>query len=44
MFRIIAVCIVILSVGGCSWQANNASQRVNINPFDSQQMIRPASY
>jgi hypothetical protein len=48
MLRIIAVVIVLLPfVGGCAWQANNASQRVDINPFNfgsGQQVISPSNY
>jgi hypothetical protein len=48
MLRIIAVIIVLLSlVGGCAWQANNASQRVDINPCNfgtGQQVVSPANY
>jgi hypothetical protein len=45
MLRIIAVVILLLPlVGGCTWQANSASQRVTINPFDSEQVIRPADH
>jgi hypothetical protein len=47
MRRIIAVVIVLLPFfGGCTWQANNASQRVDINPFNlgtGQQVISPAN-
>jgi hypothetical protein len=49
MFRILAVIILLFPfvAGGCSWQANSASQKVNVNPFaygTGQQVVSPATY
>jgi hypothetical protein len=49
MFRILAVVVLLLPfvAGGCSWQANSASQKVDVNPFaygSGQQVVSPARY
>ena len=47
MLRILAVIAILLpfAVGGCTWQANNASEAVTVNPFaaGSGQVISPAN-
>ena len=48
MFRILAVLALLLPfiAGGCTFQANNASQAVDFNPFaigSGQSMLSPAS-
>lgn len=49
MFRVLAVValLLLLLAGGCAWQANNASQKVDINPFawgSGQPVITPSSH
>jgi ABC-type proline/glycine betaine transport system substrate-binding protein len=47
MLRVLAIVILLLPffAGGCAWQANAASEKVNINPFawgSGQNVISPA--
>jgi hypothetical protein len=47
MYRFFTVVMfLLLAAGGCSWQANSASQKVNIDPFafgSGQQVVSPAN-
>ena len=47
MLRILVVVTLLLLfvAGGCTWQANNASEAVTINPFDlgSGHVVSPAN-
>ncbi len=48
MLRILTAMMLLLPsvAGGCTWQANNSSQGVNIDPFafgSGQQVISPAN-
>jgi len=45
MLAVIAVRLPFIA-GGCTWQANNASQAVDINPFaigSGEQVVSPAN-